>query len=278
MLRRLMMASAPGPGYLDLLPIAPLCVWAIKKLVSTATVAIRVRRSSDNTEQDIGFSSESLNVSALLAFVGAGSGYVTTIYDQTGGGKNFTQASTAAQPRIVNAGVFDGELVFDGSNDIMATASITFGTRYAALYGRMRLPGGSDPIIVEHSANFYSTPYTFALYKNGSASRMTTMQLASQDSTNQFLLTTGARKGFSFLWDRQAASAATRMRAWEAGVESGSSIIYDKGPSGTFSNQPLFLGARSGGAYPGACGIESLVLYRDDTLGIRGMIEGAIGP
>lgn len=273
----LMILVKEPPTYLDLLPVTPLCVWAIKKLVSTATLAIRVRRSSDNTEQDIGFSGDSLDVSALLAFVGAGSGYVTTIYDQTGGGKHFTQATTVSQPRIVNAGVYDGEMVFDGSDDIMSTATLTLGTQYAATYGRFRLPNGSDSIFLEYSANFFTTPYTFALYKNSSNSRMTIMQLAGEDTTNQFALTTGSKQVFSMLWDRQASPWSARMRAWENGVEKPATMIFDKSPSATFGDQPLFVGARSGGAYAGACGVESIALYRDDTLAIRGLIEASVG-
>ena len=68
--------------------------------------AVRVRRSSDNTELDIGFTaSGDLDTVALLAFTGAGSGFVTTWYDQSGNGRDATQTTAANQPRIVNAGV-----------------------------------------------------------------------------------------------------------------------------------------------------------------------------
>jgi hypothetical protein len=69
---------------------------------------IRVRRSSDNAELDIGFTSTGvLDTVALLAHVGAGNGFVTTIYDQSGNARNFTQTIGANQPRIVLAGVVD---------------------------------------------------------------------------------------------------------------------------------------------------------------------------
>lgn len=68
--------------------------------------AIRVRRSSDNAEQDIGFVSGVLDTASLATFCGAGSGYITTFYDQAGS-VNYTQATTTAQPRIVNAGTVE---------------------------------------------------------------------------------------------------------------------------------------------------------------------------
>lgn len=70
--------------------------------------AARVRRSSDNTEQNIGFDlNGNLDEAALTAFVGSGNGYVTTWYDQSGNARNMVQETTTSQPRIVNSGTID---------------------------------------------------------------------------------------------------------------------------------------------------------------------------
>lgn len=70
--------------------------------------AIKVRRSSDNAEQNIGFDAfGNLNQTALTSFVGANSGFITSWYDQSGNGRNVNQATAANQPRIVNAGVVE---------------------------------------------------------------------------------------------------------------------------------------------------------------------------
>jgi hypothetical protein len=70
--------------------------------------AIRVRRSSDNTEQDIAFdASGNLDTTSLLAFVGSGSGYVAKWYDQSGSTNHLIKTTAANQPRIVNAGVLE---------------------------------------------------------------------------------------------------------------------------------------------------------------------------
>jgi hypothetical protein len=67
--------------------------------------AIRVRRSSDNTEQDIAFNnSGGLDTTSLLAFVGNGNGFVTTWYDQSSNGYNMLQTTPTAQPQIVSSG------------------------------------------------------------------------------------------------------------------------------------------------------------------------------
>ena len=68
---------------------------------------VRVRRSVDNAEQDIGWTSSGrLDVTAMLAFVGSGDGFVSVWYGQCGV-VNYVQANTAKQPRIVLAGTVD---------------------------------------------------------------------------------------------------------------------------------------------------------------------------
>ena len=93
------------PALLDLYPNAA-AAYSLRKLRSGYTgSAIRVRRSSDNTEQDIGFTSTGdLNTTALTTFVGANNGFVTTWYDQSGNNRNATQTTQANQPKIVNSG------------------------------------------------------------------------------------------------------------------------------------------------------------------------------
>jgi hypothetical protein len=92
---------------LDLYPGAA-AAYSLRKIrTAYAGSAIRVRRSSDNTEQDIGFVGVDLDTVSLKSFVGANSGFVTTWYDQSGNARNATQATAANQPRIVNAGAID---------------------------------------------------------------------------------------------------------------------------------------------------------------------------
>jgi hypothetical protein len=89
----------------------PAAAYSLRKLTPSATNCIRVRRSSDNTEQDIGFvanvPNSPIDTTALLAFVGAGNGFVTTWYDQSTNGRNGTQSTSTRQVRIVNSGVVE---------------------------------------------------------------------------------------------------------------------------------------------------------------------------
>lgn len=67
--------------------------------------AIKVRRSTDNAEKDIGFMSNLLDLGSLLSFVGAGTGYISTWYDQSVNANHASQTTLSAQPIIVSSGV-----------------------------------------------------------------------------------------------------------------------------------------------------------------------------
>lgn len=105
--------------------------YGLRKLRNAyAGSAIRVRRSSDNAQQDIGFKAGNLDIEALRTFVGNNSAFVTTWYDQSTHVKNLTQGTAAAQPRIVNAGtveLLNGKptVVFDGTDDHLLNAAMT---------------------------------------------------------------------------------------------------------------------------------------------------------
>src|SRR5210317_2258769 len=66
--------------------------------------AIRVRRSSDNTEQNIGFVNGELDTSTLETFCSGTNAYVTTWYDQSGNARDASQTTAANQPQIVSSG------------------------------------------------------------------------------------------------------------------------------------------------------------------------------
>jgi len=106
--------------------------YSVRKLDKDYTGScMRVRRSSDEATQDIGFDSNGdLDTAAIASFVGDAYGYVTAWYDQSGNGNNATQSTTANQPmiydRVAAAVVTENgkpAIEFDGSNDFFASGS-----------------------------------------------------------------------------------------------------------------------------------------------------------
>ena len=93
---------------LDLYPNAA-AAYSLRKLrAGYSGNAIRVRRSSDNAEKEIGFILDKgnyvLDTPSLEAFCAATNGFVVTWYDQSGSGLDVTQATANLQPQIVNTG------------------------------------------------------------------------------------------------------------------------------------------------------------------------------
>jgi hypothetical protein len=91
---------------LDLYGANVAAAYSLRKLRAGYTgSAIRVRRDTDNAEQDIGFDSNGdLDTSALTAFV-PDNGYVVKWYDQSGNSNDAVQATSNAQPHIVASSV-----------------------------------------------------------------------------------------------------------------------------------------------------------------------------
>jgi hypothetical protein len=135
-------ASAPAVSLLlDTYPGAA-AAYSLRKLRTAYTgAAIRVRRSSDNSELDIGFNvMNSLDTVALLSFVGVGNGFITIWYDQSTNGRNSNQTILANQPQIVSSGSLitsnlKPSILFNGTTNELfnsATANYLNNTAYSA--------------------------------------------------------------------------------------------------------------------------------------------------
>lgn len=94
---------------------------SLRQLASGITHVARVRRSSDNVEDD--FTAPEITNGALTTWVGAGNdGFVVTLYDQSGNGRHSTQATANSQMKIVDGGTLVTEngkpiLLHDGVDD-----------------------------------------------------------------------------------------------------------------------------------------------------------------
>lgn len=151
---------------------------------------MRVRRSSDNVELDIGFDSNGwLDEAALLSHVGAGnSGFVTTWYDQSGNARNATQTTAASQPRIVDAGVVEvlggkPALYLNGAKPLVASlaSTVATGLHYNLVY---RLFGFQDSFMFTLNG-----PVAFFNDANRAGARLS----IRNDAAAGFTDTTGAR-------------------------------------------------------------------------------------
>ena len=187
--------------------------YSLRKLSTSYTGnAVLVRRSSDNATQNIGFTASGLlNETALLAFVGTGSGFVQTWYDQSGFNRHATQTNFANQPRIVNAGVIERQngvpsISFTGSSFLTHTSFPTTGfTGYTSnIVARWTTTGTSQATIQTLLDNNHTTTQGFAIQDRPDLSgRPLTFGIAANPSgagvQDNSLSGNGANRIFTFV-------------------------------------------------------------------------------
>jgi len=113
-----LVATPPSGSYLlDLYPSTFEIAYSPRKLRAAQTNWMIVRRASDNATQTIGFSGDWGDTTAIASFCGASLGYVQTVFNQTGAGKDGTQTNLVRQP-----------LIYDGTNVLTENGFPVFGS------------------------------------------------------------------------------------------------------------------------------------------------------
>jgi len=149
-------------AYLRSIPSGALSAWGFRRVTNRSN-CLRVRRSSDSAEQDIGFVGKWIDAASLLTFVGAGNGFVTKLYTDDAA-TDFAQATTANQPQIVASGSpvnvrYAATLSFDGTNDMLASADVAFGAQVTAIISLLSYGG-------LNKAMFFSGDYAVGSINN----------------------------------------------------------------------------------------------------------------
>lgn len=94
-------AAATAPGYLNTAATAPWAVWGAHRLVSGYSGNLfTLRRTSDGATLNVAAQSggDYPDYPAIAAWIGSSTATVTTIFDQTGNGRNLIQGTVANQP------------------------------------------------------------------------------------------------------------------------------------------------------------------------------------
>ena len=133
-------------------PVAAFSTSRLRLTSYAGNPIIRMRRSSDNAESDFGVTAlNKLDVDAIATWLGADTGFLVTMYNQTGTGvDHLTQATTTAQPTYdpsvaaingVPAFLNDGGDVLAGTNPL--TAAVVGFSAYITLLSTV---SGSDAV------------------------------------------------------------------------------------------------------------------------------------
>ena len=224
--------------------------------------AIRVRRSSDNAEQNIGFVSNVLDTASLLTFCGVGNGFVTTWYDQSGNANNGVQTTAFNQPQIVSSGAMvttngKNSILFNSTKLMLLGSSITVGaSSYTSFVGKR--PASGDKLIGlsrwntnGHSMYLWSDNKYYFLGKTNSY-----LASSATDTTTAQLLLTGQNSAgtMSIFKNGGAITSTTNAIVFSTLVDS------IGGSSGSLAN----------------CNLQETILYNSDQSANRTGIESDI--
>ena len=239
-------AAASFTGALDGMTV-PFRAHSFRRLLTAYTgPLVRVRRSSDSTEQDIGYTSAGdLDTAAMLTFCGSGSEFVTTWYDQSGSARHVSQATTASQPLIVNAGALNTlgtktAMTFDGTDDyLFSTVVGLYAAGVATLAAILSGASASNSTVVAES-NSANAGAFYRMIRASSANW--NVQAANDAGTSLYASTATA----SNLFDGAAHQAfyldtGSAISTWKDATAIHAAIAAVR--SGTISNTRFTLGA-----------------------------------
>jgi len=269
-------------GFLDNLATTPRAVWSLRKMISTATVAIRIRRSSDNAEMDIGFSGSTvgsgLDNAAITSFVGSNSAFIVKWYDQTGNGQDALQSTASKQPRIVNAGSIQSAVKWDGTDDYLIVTTLTNTNPQCAFYSKIKLSAGSDKLAIETSTNYNNNAGALIFYASATGGYDLGMcQSAGATRDSRFAPSTlgSALNQVSLFWDRTG-TGSSEVAMYVAGSSQSPSVVSSTECTGNMTTQDCYLGCRAGSSFFTDWEVETLVFYNADTLSLRTSIEAIV--
>jgi len=168
--------NSVGESVLQIAPNAA-AAYSLRSLTGGDPKVVRVRRDTgggagDNDEED--FTASGVSSGALVDFVGSGNdGFVETWYNQSGNGNDAVQATAGSQPKIVSAGTFLSELLFEGSqvfdtitfsdsaqpNSIFTVSNTNVASQTRGIYGTNT-----------NQAGYYRSSNKHAIFSSGTGS------------------------------------------------------------------------------------------------------------
>lgn len=266
------MTAAPSGFLLDDYPNA-LVAYSFRKLRNAyAGSAVRIRRSSDSTELDVGFSGDDFDAGAAATFIGGGTGFVVTWYDQSGNAENVTNATAAEQPTYHAASfnslpTMEFQTVGGLNNAAVATGGSNVLAVYAVALASGNANGGRLVSLYGNSAtgNDWDNPYSITLEQDATTATV-------KGGCDFFAGGTGPSKAITFDQEHRMAVifSGTANETYVDGVGTGTPTSYSSLDLGgaTGDNCVLAIGR---GAGAGVAGItwqqgyaSEIVLYLDN--------------
>ena len=208
--------AAPAGGLLlDDYPNAA-AAYSLRKLRTAYTGnCVEVRRVSDGTLSDIGFSGNYLDTAALKTFCASTNCFVRTWYDQSTFGRNVAQTTNSRQPQIVSSGTLmydngDPSIFFNNAPNALQSGTVGTVTRPVTTFSVTTFQGG-DAFAYVYDQGFQD----FILYRTPNQTAFNGAELSGGTITNnvnylQYILFNGTTSVFTVNTNSFSGNTGTR--------------------------------------------------------------------
>lgn len=257
--------------------------YSLRKLSASTTNVVRVRRSSDDAEAD--FTATEVTDGTLTTWTGANDGHVVTWYDQSENtGRDATQATAAAQPKIVSAGTLilkNGKpsIEFDASDDFLIGPSTLINISNAwtiiSVANENALGGNNGAYNISTNAT-----YGITKFHNSGAGYTPFTIVVNNVSTSKFRPTGSISRSTNqqLVFDLFDGVSATSFGSYAFAINGNLSAAVDAGNVSSLNSNEFRIG-RAGGTFTGDHfdgNYQELIIYQADKSDNRAAIETAI--
>lgn len=197
--------------------------YSVRKLRTAYTGAsMRIRRFSDNAEQDIGFDSDgNLDTAAITSFIGSSNAAVVIWYEQSGQASdwNLTNSVTTGQPRIASSGsifTLNGKPAIDDQNS--GAARLVFNTSFGQApdggisqpfhtFNVVLYPNTGDRVLFDgESGDCRISAYYGGVYRIGAGTNVNT---GSNQTNTQVLVDSSFNGASSYLFENNVSQGTS---------------------------------------------------------------------
>lgn len=242
--------------------------YSLRKLKTSATASIKIRRSSDNADLDIGFVGNDIDETAISNFCGASNGTIRLWYDQSGNNANANVQNTNFTHKVYDAisGIIKRNGKIAASSGVNSAYVFTTLTNVQSAFFVAEYQGNPNPTQLLNYIVFSSVSPPFGLHIFTNYSNFAKFGFATNQSTN-----TG---GNEFGTGINPGLSGQNLGTFFYSATASKYMMSRNGSADTFGN--VFGGSANANTKFALCTVNQIGRVTDISLGNTGFLQEII--